>query len=76
MEKIETKARQAVFFTHLNLFGENPVEEEPHDDCTIPQKVHYRCHWRRHQDAVYWIKIYPEHKIRDCILRKRSHLRS
>ena len=53
--KESDKARQAVFFTPLNPFGENPDEEEPHDDYTVPQKVHYHSHWKRNQDAVYWI---------------------
>ena len=37
------KARQAVFFTLLNPFGENPG--------------HYHSHGKRKQDAVYWIKL-------------------
>ena len=32
------KARQAVFLTPLNPFGHDP-EEEPHFDCTVPQRV-------------------------------------
>ena len=24
---------------------------------TVPQKVHYHSHWKRNQDAVYWIKL-------------------
>ena len=51
-------ARQAVFFTPLNPFGENPDKEEHHDDCTVPQKVHYHSHWKRNHDAVCWIKLY------------------
>ena len=32
-------------------------EEEPRDDYTFPQKVHYHNLWKRNQDAVYWIKL-------------------
>ena len=38
--KEKDKARQAVFLTPTNLFGNDPEEKEPHDDCTFPQKVH------------------------------------
>ena len=55
--KESDKARQAVFFTPLNPFGANPDEEEPHDDYAVHQKVHYHSHWKRNQDAVYWIKF-------------------
>ena len=56
-KKASDKARQTVFFTPLNLFGENPDVEEPHDDYTVPQKDHYHSHWKRNQDAVCWIKL-------------------
>ena len=39
--KESDKARQAVFVTPLNPFGENADEEEPYDDYTVPQKVHH-----------------------------------
>ena len=55
--KESDKARHAVFFTPLNPFGENPDEKEPHDDYAVPQKVHCHGHWKRNQDAVYWIKL-------------------
>ena len=34
-----------------------PVEEKPHDDYTVPQKVHYQTYWKTNQDAVHWIKL-------------------
>ena len=34
-----------------------PGREEPHLDCTVPQKVHYQTYWKRNQDAVYWITV-------------------
>ena len=34
------KARQAVFFTPLNPFGDDPDEEKPHGDHIVLQKVH------------------------------------
>ena len=46
-----------VFFTPLSPFGGDSDEEEPRDDCTFPQKVHYHRHWKRNQDAAYWIKL-------------------
>ena len=33
-----------VFFSPLNPKGNDPEEEEPHLDCTVPQKVHYQTH--------------------------------
>ena len=54
--KENDKARQAVFCTPLNPFGNDPDEEKPHDDHTVPQKVHYQTCWKHNQDAVCWIK--------------------
>ena len=51
------KGRRTVFFTPLNPFGGDSDAEEPRDDCTIPQKVHYHIHWKRDQDAVYCVKL-------------------
>ena len=53
--KENDKARQAVFFTPLNQFGNDTDEEKLHGDHTVPQKVHYQTCWKRNQDAVYWI---------------------
>ena len=69
------KGRQTVFFTPLNSFGWDADEEEPCDDYTTPQKVHYKSHWKRNQDAVYWIK-FPEQKNKDCNSGRRSHTQS
>ena len=38
-KKEKDKARQAVFPTQTNHFGNDPEEEEPHDDYTFPQKI-------------------------------------
>ena len=53
--KESDKALQTVFFTPLNHFGENPNEGAPSDDFTIPKTAHYHSHWKRNQDAVYWV---------------------
>ena len=55
--KENDKARQAVFFTHLNPFGNDLDEEKTHDDQPVPQKVHYQTYWKRNEEAVYWIKL-------------------
>ena len=47
----------AVFFTPLNPFGNDPDEEKPHGDHTVPQKVHYQTYWKHDQDAENWIKL-------------------
>ena len=46
-------------------FGNDPDEEQPHDDYTVPQKVHYETDWKRNQDAVFGYN-YPERRIKDC----------
>ena len=73
--KESDKGRQSVFFTPLSPFGGDSDEEEPNDDYTVPQKMHYHNHWKHDQDAVYWVKN-PEHKINDCNSGKRSHMQS
>ena len=55
--KENDKARQAVFFTPLDPFGDNPDEEKPHDDYTVPQKVHCNSYWKHNQGAVFWINF-------------------
>ena len=42
--KEKDKARQAVFLTPTNPFGNDPVEEGPHDDYTVSQKVSALCY--------------------------------
>ena len=49
--------RQTVFFTPRNPFGGDSDKEELRDDDTVPQKMHYHSHWKRNQDAVYWVKF-------------------
>ena len=51
------KARQTVFLTPTNPFGNDPEEEEPHDDYTVPQKVPYVTRWKHNQRAVYWVRL-------------------
>ena len=34
-----------------------PGREEPHDDHTVPQKVHYQTYWKRNQDVIFWITV-------------------
>ena len=47
--KESNQGRPIVFFTPLNPSG----GEEPRDDYTVLQKVHYHSHWKRDQYAVY-----------------------
>ena len=54
--KEKDKARQAVFLTPTNPFGNDP-EEGAHDDCTVPQKVPYVTRWKPYHDAVFWIRL-------------------
>ena len=49
---------------HSILSREDSDEEEPRDDYTIPQKVHYHSNWKRNQDAE------------DCNCGKRNHMQS
>ena len=51
--KEKDKARQAVFPTPTNPFGNDPEEEERHDDNTVPQKVPCGTHWKHDQNAVF-----------------------
>ena len=62
------KGRQTVLFTPLNPFGGDSDEEEPRDDYTVPQKLHYHSHWKRDQDAVYCVKIIPSTRSMIAIL--------
>ena len=43
--------RQTIFCTPLDPFGEKSDEEEPRDDFTIPQKVHYHSNRKLNLDA-------------------------
>ena len=71
--KENDKARQAVFFTLLHPFGNDPDEEKPHDDCTVPLKVHYHTQWKHNRDAVYWIKYSrPQDQGYRCVPEQRS----
>ena len=55
--KEKDKARQAVFLTPINLFGNDPEEEESHDDFKVPQKTAYVTKWKYDQDAVSWVRL-------------------
>ena len=55
--KKNDKARQPVFLTPLNPWGNVPEEEKPHFDCTVLQKVPHETRWKRNQDAVYWVRL-------------------
>ena len=55
--KEKDKARQAVFLTPTNPFGNDPEEEGPHDDYTFRKKVPYVTRWKPYQDAVFWIRL-------------------
>ena len=55
--KEKDKARQAVFLTPTNTFGNDPEEDEPHDDFTVPQKVPHVTCWEHDENAVFWIRL-------------------
>ena len=42
---------------HTNPFGNDPEEEDTHDDFTVPQKAPYVTRWKHDQDARYWIRL-------------------
>ena len=54
--KGETKS-PSVFLTPTNPIGDDPEEEEPHDDFTVPHKAAYATKWKYDQNAVYWIRL-------------------
>ena len=43
-----------------------PGREEPHDDHTVPQKVHYQTYCKRNQDAFFLDHSNQERRIKDC----------
>ena len=49
--------RQTIIFTPLNPFGDNPDEEAPGVDLSVPRKVYYHTNWKHTEDAVHWIKL-------------------
>ena len=53
----ESRGRHTVFFTPLDLFGDNPDEEHPGDDFSKQRKAHYHSKWKTTQDAVYWVNL-------------------
>ena len=56
--KESKEGRQSVFFTSLDPFGSDSHEqEEPSEYYSKPRKVYYQSHWRREQDAVYWVRL-------------------
>ena len=55
--KADDRARQSVFFTPLNPFGNDPKEEDRHFDYTVPQKGHYETYLKCNQDAVCCINL-------------------
>ena len=55
--KEKDKARQPVFPTPTNPFGNDLEEEELHDDYTVPQKVLYVTRWKHDQNAVHCVRL-------------------
>ena len=55
--KEKDNARQAVFLTPTNPFGNDLEEEEPHDVFTVPQKAAYVTNWKYDQNAVFWVRL-------------------
>ena len=50
--------RQTIFFTPLNLCGENFEEEALGKSLTVSRKVHYRSCWTRNQDTENCVKLF------------------
>ena len=68
------KGRQTGFFTPLDG---DPDKGEPRDDYTFPQKVHYKSHWKRNQDAVYWshaIIVHSLVQLQSYLSKRRSNI--
>ena len=74
--KQSKEGRQAIFFTPLDPFGENPCDEEPSDDFTIPREVHCHSSWKHDLDAVYWVKLSrAQVSMRRLMTPHRTHTR-
>ena len=56
-ERENDRARQSVFCTALNPFGQDTEEEPVVSFCTVLHKQYYERHWKRNQDAVYCTKL-------------------
>ena len=52
--KEKDKARHAVFPTPTNPSGDDPEEERPHDDFTVPHKAPNVTKWKYDQNALHW----------------------
>ena len=63
LEDENARKEDRPFSSHL--FGDNPDEEEPSEDFSMPRKVHYHSKWKSREDAHYWI---PSTKQRTTVL--------
>ena len=59
--------RQTIFFTPLNLCGENSEEEAPGKSLAVSRKVHYRSFWTCIQDTENCVKLF---QAQDQCLRR------
>ena len=55
--RLESEGGRQTIFTPLNLFGDNPDEEEPSDDLSNPGKAHDYSKCKNTQDAVCWVNL-------------------
>ena len=63
-ERDKKGGRPSNFFTPFSLFGEILMREHLASLFRVPRKVHYRSFWKHNQDAVYWLRLSLEHKIK------------
>ena len=69
--KEKDKACQAVFLTPTNHFGNDPEEEEPQDDYTVPRKAPYVATWKHTQMCSILCTIVTRAGSRTGILEKQ-----
>ena len=55
--KRDRQSSTSSLFRASEFFGNDPDEEKPHNDFSVPQKVHYKAYWKHNEDAVYWIRL-------------------
>ena len=74
--KEKDKARQTVFLTPTNPFGNDPEEDEPHDDFHSSTEGTSRDPLGTRRKCRFFGYDYQERRIKDCKSGKRNHLQS
>ena len=75
-ERRKDNDRQAVFPTPTIPFGNDPEEDEPHDDFTVPQKVPHVTQSGNTTKMPYIGYECQERRINDWNSGRRRHLQS